>query len=156
VANGDLTPKAILVVEDGVEYIEAFRRLAKGGEAAELVRAGDCEEARAALRARQFDAVFLDVVFDRTPEHRLAGDLAGLLERHGGDRVRAVAELARQQGFHILAAIAESLPSSTRVVMAFDFTASPARLESLQERVPGLEGLPEGAGASEALRRLLR
>jgi CheY-like chemotaxis protein len=137
--------RAILVIEDGREYVEAFARLAAGAGDVELVRAADAEEALAALRTRRFDAVFLDVVFDRTPPERLAGD-----------RALPANELARLQGFQILAAIAPQLPAGTRVVMAFDFSASPGRLETLRERVQGLEGLPEGAGASEALRRLLR
>jgi CheY-like chemotaxis protein len=148
--------RSILVIEDGHEYVEAFSRLATGGGAALLVRAGDAEEAREALLRRIFDAVFVDVVFDRTPPEKLAGDLAAALERHGGDRARAIHELARQQGFQILAALAPDLPPDARVVLAIDFSAAPGRLAALRERVPGLEGLPEGAGASEALARLLR
>jgi hypothetical protein len=136
--------------------VEAFSRLATGGGAVELVRSGDAEEARTELGRRIFDSIFIDVVFDRTPAERLVGDLAAAIERHGGNRGRAVNELARQQGFQILAALAPDIPPDSRVILAFDFTTAPGRLSALRERVPGLEGLPEGAGASEALARLLR
>ncbi len=149
-------PRRILVVEDGSEYVEGFERLAAArGMPAAFSRACDLESALAALASSAHDAVFLDVVFDRTPENRLAGDVEALVARFGGDRARAVRHLATQQGFHVLDALAvrlELLP----VVLAYDFSVEPQRLETLRRRVPFLAGLPDGTSLSSALDLLLR
>jgi CheY-like chemotaxis protein len=136
------TTHRILVVEDGLEYTRALERIAAGR--AELVRAADAEEARRALEGGGFDAVLLDVVFDRIPEERLAGD-----------RERGIDHLARHQGFYVADALAPLLAGGTRVVMAYDFTGDPERLEALRRRLPGLEGLREGTGMEELLARLV-
>ena len=97
----------------------------------------------------------MDVVFDRTPKETLAGDLGALISRFGGDRSRAVRHLEENQGFYILDALAAVLPERMPVVLAFDFTAEPSRLEALRRRIPELTGLQDGASLSEALRVLL-
>lgn len=149
-------PGRILVVEDGREYTDGFARLAAArGVEAEFVRAGGLAQARAALAAGPPDAVFLDVVFDRTPEGDLAGDLNGLVARWGGDRARAVRHLATNQGFYILDALAGAL-AGVRVVLAYDFTGEEKRLEALRERFPRLSGLPDGASLAASLDFLLR
>ena len=135
--------KTLLVVEDGTEYFEAFRRLSRGEEV-DLVRAGDAEEARGVLARRRVDAVFLDVVFDRTPEDRLCGDPA-----------RPAEQRARQQGFYLAAELADVLPAGCRVVIAYDFAAEPGRLAALCEGLPSLEGVEDGAPLSRVLERLL-
>ncbi len=151
--TGDRT---VLVVEDGREYVEGFARLTAARSAAvAFVRAGSLVEARAAIAERAPDAVFLDVVFDRTPESDLAGDLDALVARHGGDRARAVHYLATHQGFYILDALADEL-RNVRVVLAYDFTGEEKRLASLRERFPGLSGLPDGASLAASLEFLLR
>ena len=148
--------RRLLVVEDGREYSEAFRALATRASAPlEVVRAGDLGEARACLDDGGTDAVFLDVVFDRTAPERLAGDPAALIARFDGDRARATRFLADHQGFFVLDALAPRLPRGTRVVLAHDFASEPQRLAALRERVPGLVGLPDGASATDALRLLL-
>ncbi|HQQ79014.1 MAG TPA: response regulator [Thermoanaerobaculia bacterium] len=151
-----MTAARILVVEDGREYVEGFARLAaaKGSDPA-FVHARSLAEAREALREGRPDAVFLDVVFDRTPEAELAGDLDTLVARYGGDRARAVRHLATHQGFYILDALADAL-AGVRVVLAYDFTGEEKRLASLRERVPALSGLPDGASLGTALEDLLR
>ncbi len=151
-----MTAVRILVVEDGREYVEGFAHLAaaKGADAA-FVRAGSLAEAREALRQARPDAVFLDVVFGRTPEAELAGDLDALVARYGGDRARAVRHLATHQGFYVLDALADAL-AGVRVVLAYDFTGEEKRLASLRERVPALSGLPDGASLGTALEDLLR
>jgi len=148
-------PRRILLVEDGREYTDGFTRLAAArGAEAEFVRAGNLAEARAALADGRPDAVFLDVVFDRTPEDALAGDLDGLIERHGGDRAAAIRHLTTNQGFYVLDALADAL-AGVRVVLAYDFTAEPQRLAALRERFPELSGLPDGASLGAALEDLL-
>jgi hypothetical protein len=98
--------------------------------------------------------VFLDVVFDRTPEASLAGDAESLVARFGGDRARAVRHLATHQGFYILDALAPMLTGLT-VILAYDFAAEPQRLEALRRRVPRLSGLQDGASLSQALEMML-
>ena len=149
------TSRRILVVEDGTEYVEGFERLASArGLGIAFTRAGDLEFARAALASGGTDALFLDVVFDRTPEDRLAGDREALVARFGGDRARAVHHLATHQGFYVLDALAPLLPRIP-VVIAYDFAAEPQRLEALRGRVPGLGGLPDGTSLTAALDLLL-
>jgi CheY-like chemotaxis protein len=146
----------VLVVEDGTEYVEGFERLASArGLGIAFSRARDLESARAALTPHGPDALFLDVVFDRTPEDRLAGDAEGLVARFGGDRARAVRHLATHQGFYVLDTLAAFLPRIP-VVLAYDFAAEPQRLEALRGRVPGLRGLPDGTSLTAALDLLLR
>jgi hypothetical protein len=143
--------RKILVIEDGHEYTEAFRRLVGQGPGLELRRAADGGEARRMLAAERIDALFLDVVFDRTPPERLCGDLAPLIARYGGDRRRAERHLAENQGFYLLAEIAPLLPPETPVLLAYDFSAEPGRLAALRERVPSLRDLPDGTPILKAL-----
>lgn len=148
--------RRVLVIEDGTEYTEAFERLSPGlgGPLAAFDRAGSGAEARSRLSATAYSAVFLDVVFDRTPEAVLEGDLPALVHRFGGDRRRAVRQLEELQGFYLLDALAPLLPP-VPVVLAYDFGAEPARLAALRRRVPTLAGLPDGAGLAAALALLL-
>jgi hypothetical protein len=142
-------------VEDGSEYVDGFERFAaaRGAEAV-FVRASDLGSARAALAAERPGAVFLDVVFDRTPEDLLAGDAESLVARFGGDRARAVRHLATNQGFYILDALAPML-EEVPVVLAYDFAGEPRRLEALRRRVPRLSGLRDGSSISQALDTML-
>ena len=140
------------MIEDGFEYTRALERISAG--TAELVRAGDAGEARALLENGPFHAVLLDVVFDRTAPELLVGRDQELMARFGGDRERATDHLARQQGFFIADALAPRLVE-TRVLMAYDFSGDPDRLEALRERLPGLEGIREGTGLDDVLARLL-
>jgi hypothetical protein len=147
--------RTILVVEDGTEYLDAFRRLASGGESVEWLHARDAGAARDLLARHRVDGIFVDVVFDRTAPERLAGDGPALAERYGNDRARRREHLARQQGFYVLAALAPSIGAETRVVLAHDFSGEEIRLEALRRSVPTLEGVAESATTSHVLRRLL-
>ena len=151
-----MTPaRRVLVVEDGSEYVDGFERLAAAHCLdAVFSRARDLESARAALAAERPGAVFLDVVFDRTPEGSLAGDAESLVARFGGDRARAVRHLATHQGFYILDALAPML-TDMPVLLAYDFAVEPQRLEALRRRVPRLSGLEDGASISRALEMML-
>jgi hypothetical protein len=147
----------ILVVEDGHEYSEAFSGLSPstGAGSPEFVRAGDFLEAQTLLEKEgPVDAVFIDTVFDRTPAARLAGDLESAIARFGGDRRRAERHLSENQGFYVLDALAPLLENK-RVVLAFDFSEEPERLEVLRKRIPGLTGVPDGAALSQVVRSLL-
>ena len=151
-----MKPRTILVVEDGTEYVDAFRGLASTGDPSVVwLHASDAAAARRILAEREVDAVFLDVVFDRTPPEALAGDLEGLVRRFGGDRKRALEHLAANQGFYVAAELAGAIPRDARILIAFDFTSDPERLSVLRESLPGLDGVEEGAPATKLLRRLL-
>jgi len=146
--------RTVLVIEDGTEYIEAFHRLAAPESDMEFLRAGCAAEARRALTEGRPDAVFLDVVFDRTPVEELAGDLEELTARFSGDRAAALDHVVRNQGFYVADALAPLVPSGVLVLLAYDFSAEPARLAALREKLPGLEGIRDGTAISELLEKL--
>ena len=133
-----MTRRVVLVVEDGMEYLDAFQRLAPEGGNVELMHALDAAAARQILSVRRVDAIFLDVVFDRTPHEKLAGDY-----------------LAQNQGFYVLADLAPLIAPGVRVLLAHDFASHPARLAALRETVPGLEGVSESTGITQVMGRLL-
>ena len=145
--------RTVLVVEDGTEYTDAFRALA-ASDAVELVRSGDGADARRILAERRVDALFLDVVFDRTPPERLVGSLEEVIRRFGGDRQRAERHLAENQGFYLVSELAPLLPDGVRVVLAYDFSAEPERLAALRERCAQLSGITDGAPISAVLESL--
>lgn len=142
-----MTARTLLVLEDGSEYIEAFRR---GEIRPELsfAPARSFAEASVALERGGIGAVFIDVVFDRVPPGDLVGDLDALIDRYGGDRVRAVRFLSENQGFYLLDALA-TLLDGVPTMLAYDFDDEPERLASLRRRVAGLVGLPAGAAICE-------
>lgn len=148
-------PRVVLIVEDGTEYRDAFRRLSPEGAAVDWLHAPDAAAARRLLAERRVDAVFLDVVFDRTPEETLVGDREALAARYSGDRGRALAYLASHQGFYVAAALAPAIPPGVPVLLAYDFTGDPARLAAIRETIPALEGVEEGSSASRLVDRLL-
>ena len=136
--------RRVLIVEDGTEYHDAFRRLSPAGAdgSVEWLRAPDAAAAKRLLAEGEVDAIFLDVVFDRTPPENLVG---------AGDR----RTLAARQGFHIAADLAAEIPPGVPVLLAYDFTSDPARLAALRETIPALEGVEEGSSASRLVDRLL-
>jgi DNA-binding NtrC family response regulator len=139
-----MSRRVVLVVEDGSEYRDAFRRLAPEGEQVEWLHAPDARTARELLSSRPVDAVFIDLVFDRTPVEALAGD-----------RSRPLEHRVRNQGFYVLDAVAPAIPAASPVLIAYDFASQPARLEALRRVCPRLEGVPESSGAAAILARLL-
>jgi hypothetical protein len=149
-----MSAPVVLVIEDGTEYTEAFGRLSGDVGPVELIRASHAAEARALLATRRVDAVFFDVVFDRTPPERLAGDRGELERRFAGDRARVLERLATHQGFYLLAELAPSIPPEVPVLLAHDFSSEPGRLAALRAAVPGLDGVPESSSTTQILRRL--
>jgi len=148
--------EVLLVIEDGTEYTDAFRRIAAATPSqVEFLRAADGEEARRLLSERVIGAVFLDMVFDRTPPGRLVGDLDHLITRFAGDRARALEHLARNQGFYLVHDLAPAIPAGVPVLLAYDFSSEPERLSLLREKLPSLTGLPDGMPISEVLDSLL-
>lgn len=145
--------RAILVVEDGTEYTEALRSLV-ASDSVELLRAADRDEAARAIADGRVDAVFLDVVFDRTPPERLAGDLEGEIRRFAGDRARAARHLAENQGFYLLDALAPFFEGKMPVVIAYDFSGEPERLAALRAKHANLSGVADGTPISEVFATL--
>ena len=143
----------ILVIEDGAEYCDAFRRLAGGR--ARIVRAGSARAARAIFAGETVAGVFVDVVFDRALPEDLSGDLASLTSRCGGDAERAAKSRVEDQGFFILEDLKELLAGSVPVMLGYDFTHEPERLEELRETFPRLLGAPDPPTASKLLHTLL-
>ena len=134
----------VLVVEDGHEYTSALQRFL--GEEFEFTRAGDGQTALEVLSSNVFDAVFLDMRFDRAP--RLLGDEAALVRRFAGDEQRARRFLEDNQGAYVLAALRAAgcvLP----VVFSYDFDGEPRRFANLSRRHGPLGYLNDTAGPAE-------
>lgn len=144
----------ILVVEDGHEYVENLRRFL--GDEFSFERAGDGPEALERLRDEPWDAVFLDMRFDRAS--RLLGDAAPLVERFAGDEARARSFLEDNQGAYVLAALRDA-GHDQPVLFSYDFDAEPRRWRNLVGRYAPLAYLTDTAGPAEireAIRGLLR
>jgi CheY-like chemotaxis protein len=139
--------RTVLVVEDGTEYSDAFQRLL-ATDSVEVVRAGDRAEAARVLADRRVDALFLDVVFDRTETEHLAGHLDALVRRFGGDRQRAQRHLAENQGFYLFRELAPLLPAEAPIVIAYDFSEEPERLAALRASHGRLSGVADGTPIS--------
>lgn len=136
--------RRVLVVEDGHEYITNLRRFL--GDRFEFVRVGDGYEALAALASGPWDAVLLDMRFDRA--ERLLGDPARITARFAGDAVRARRFLEDHQGTFILAALREA-GHHQPVLFLHDFDGQPRRFANLERRYAPLAFLPDTAGPAE-------
>lgn len=143
----------ILVVEDGHEYVTNLRRFLAPDFT--FTRAGDGEEALALLATEPFEAIFLDMRFDRAP--RLLGDLDEAAARFAGDEGRAKRFLEDNQGTLVLAALREA-GHSQPALFSYDFDGEPRRYRNLERRYGPLAYLPDTAGPAEiraALRALI-
>jgi DNA-binding LytR/AlgR family response regulator len=141
----------VLIVEDGFEYSETLRRFLPD---IEWERAGGGPEALARLAGEAFDAVFLDMRFDRVEEDALLGDLAAVADRFNGDPVQARAFLQDHQGVYVLAALREAghaLPA----LVSYDFGGEPRRWSRLAAEHAPVDYLPDVAGPVEIRSRLL-
>lgn len=143
--------KRILVVEDGSEYSETLGRFL--GNEFEFVRAGSGPRALELLGAGSYDAVFLDMRFDRAPDGELLGDLEAAADRFNGDPVQARRFLEDHQGTYILAALREA-GHVQPVVLSYDFGAEPRRWERLAARYPPIDFLPDVSSPAEVAARL--
>jgi DNA-binding response OmpR family regulator len=146
----------VLVVEDGYEYFDTFRRFLTEGF--EWVRAGAAREALQLIQERSFDAVLLDMCFDRIPPADLLGDVAEAAERFNGDKHKGLRFLQEHQGNYILADLRAS-GCALPVVISYDFDDEPRRWAHLIARFAPLDYLPDNFGprlVEEKLRSLLR
>lgn len=141
----------VLVIEDGLEYSELLQRFLPDGFAWE--RAGSGPAALKRLKEERFDAIFLDMRFDRAPEDELLGDLEEVSDRFNGDPVQARRFLEDHQGNYILAALREAghgLP----VLLSYDFDGEPRRWERLARRFRPVDYLPDNASPADIAERL--
>jgi DNA-binding response OmpR family regulator len=143
--------KRILVVEDGTEYSDTLGRFL--GHAFEFARAGSGPSALERLAAEPYDAVFLDMRFDRAPDGELLGDLDAAADRFNGDPVQARRFLEDHQGTYILAALREA-GHVHPVLMSYDFGAEPRRWERLSARYGPVDYLPDVSSPAEVAARL--
>ena len=130
----------VLVVEDGFEYSQLLERFLSEGFA--WSRAGSGPEALNMLRAQSYDALFLDMRFDRIAQELLFGDLKEVADRFNGDPLQARTFLQNNQGNFILNAIREA-DCKLPVLMSYDFDAEPRRWGHIKEKfapVAYLEG----------------
>lgn len=140
----------ILVVEDGTEYVENLRRFL--GEDFLFERAGDGPEALERLSAERWDAIFLDMRFDRAT--RLVGDLGALVDRFVGDEERARRFLEDNQGAYVLAALREA-GHTQPALFSYDFDGEPRRYRNLEGRYGPLAYLADTAGPAQIREALL-
>lgn len=144
----------ILVIEDGSEYVENLHRFLS--DEFHFERAGDGFDALDRLGAEPWDAIFLDMRFDRSG--RLVGDLDGLVDRFLGDQDRARRFLIDNQGAYVLAALRDA-GHAQPVLFSYDFDGEPRRYRNLESRYGPLAYLADTADPGqirEALRGLLR
>lgn len=141
----------VLVIEDGQEYSDTLGRFLSHVFA--FGRAGSGPEGLKMLADGSWDAVFLDMCFDRIPDEQLLGDRHEAAERFGGDPVRARTFLQQHQGTFVLAAV-RSAGHRLPVLLSYDFSAEPRRFERLVARQGPLDHLPD-PGPAEVERRLL-
>ena len=139
----DARPR-VLVIEDGHEYITNLRRFLDNALA--LQRAGDGPDALQLIENNAFDAIFLDMRFDRA--EALLGDLDALCGRFAGDTARARRFLEDNQGTYILAALREA-GCAVPVIMSYDFDGEPRRFQNLARRYGPLGYLNDTAGPVE-------
>jgi DNA-binding response OmpR family regulator len=139
-----MTTPAVLVVEDGHEYTTNLERFL--GDAFRFVRAGDGEAALAEVSTGAFQAIFLDMRFDRS--ERLLGDLGALVRRFSGDEGRARRFLEDNQGTYVLAALRQA-GCTLPVVFSYDFDGEPRRFANLSRRHGPLAYLNDTAGPAE-------
>ncbi len=137
----------MLVVEDGSEYEEFAKTFL--GDRYDVVSVHSAAEALGALRAGPFDALLVDLRFERAPASVLVGDVESTARRlFGGDRTRALRWIKDQQGTLVLAEIRKA-GFAQRAVFVHDFPEE--RLRNLAKlygdvhAVPGFDAAAIGA-----------
>lgn len=136
----------VLVIEDGEEYSRLLGRFLV--QHFVFVRAGDGPEALALLSTGAYDAVFLDMRFDRAAPERLLGDRAEAAARFGGDAERAQRFLEDNQGTYILAAL-RGAGCTLPVLLSYDFDGEPRRWRNLAQAWAPIAYLGDNAGPDE-------
>ena len=134
----------LLIVEDGYEYSETMGRYL--GTDVELGRAGDGPNALAMLSASSWDAVFMDMRFDRS--ERLLGEDEAMRGRFAGDTVRVRRFLERHQGAYIADAI-RAAGHRTPILFSYDFGRESTRWAHLVGRLGRVAYIHDTAGPAD-------
>jgi CheY-like chemotaxis protein len=140
----------VLVIEDGSEYVETLGRFLPD---IRWERAGSGPEGIDRLREGSFEAVFLDMRFDRVAADRLLGDLEATADRFNGDPVQARQYLEDHQGLFVLAALREA-GFTVPVLLSYDFGPEPRRWDKLAARHAPVDFLPDNASPADIASRL--
>lgn len=141
----------VLVIEDGFEYSETLSTfLAEGFD---WERAGSGPAALELLESRTYDAVFLDMRFDRVPLSELLGDMEATSDRFNGDDVQARAHLEDHQGLYVLAALRKA-GHTVPVLVSYDFDDEPGRWERIAARQGPVDYLPDNASPADIASKL--
>jgi len=146
-------PKTVLIVEDGDEYLENLSRFEPGPR---YLQAHGGRQALELLAAHDVALVYLDMRFDRIPEHDLLGDRPSVERSHGGDSARALRYLARNQGLFILQALREAGHAHLPVILAYDFSSELPRFNHLARLHPSLTWVPDAITPDEIRARMQR
>jgi CheY-like chemotaxis protein len=140
---------AVLIVEDGDEYLRTLSRFVPGPRYRQVRSAAAALEA---LRTGGVDLVYLDMRFDRIPLGDLVGDHGEATRRCNGDPARGWRHLQDHQGLYILDHLVREGFGGVPVVLACDFSQEPRRLEHLRRRVPRLHWVGEAVTPVEVHR----
>ena len=140
----------VLIIEDGFEYSETLGRFLSD---VAWTRAGSGPDALVRLADEAFDAVFLDMRFDRVEDDALLGDVASVADRFNGDPVQARAFLQDHQGVYVLAALREA-GHTLPVLVSYDFGGEPRRWSRLSGSHAPVDYLPDVAGPTDVRSRL--
>ena len=143
----------VMVVEDGLEYSQTLERFLS--EDFQWIREGSGPAALDRLGLESFDALFLDMRFDRVPPDRLLGDFDRVADQFNGDPLQARQFLEDHQGNYILAAVRDA-GFQVPVLLSYDFDGEPRRWARLAERYPPVDYLPDNASPSDISDRLRR
>ncbi len=141
----------VLVIEDGHEYIDTLSRFLPDDFT--WKRAGSGAVGLTEIASGEFDAVFLDMRFDRVPDDALLGDLAATADRFNGDLARARHFLQENQGTLVLSAI-RSAGHTIPVLLSYAFDEEPRRWKRLSASMGPVDYVPDAAGPSDIALRL--
>lgn len=141
----------VVVIEDGFEYSETLARFLPDGFQWE--RAGNGAEGLRMLEGGGYDAVFLDMRFDRVQPGELLGDLESTADRFNGDPVQAQQFLEDHQGLFVLAAIREH-GLQVPVLLSYDFDGEARRWERIAERQGPVDYLADNASPADIAAKL--
>lgn len=148
-----LTGRAVLIVEDGDEYLESMANFVPGPR---YVQARSAAAALARLAAEPVDLIYLDMRFDRIPRADLVGDHAAATRARNGDPQRGWRFLQNNQGLYILDALARAGHGAIPTLISYDFSREPARWRRLAARHPALVWVSDAIGPEDIRALMLR
>ncbi len=146
-------PVAVLVVEDGDEYLTNLSTFVAEGFSYRQAKCGT--DACRMVAEQPTDLVYLDMRFDRIPEGELLGNMVELVARFNGDVARARRFQQDNQGLFVLRALRDAGWVGP-VILSYDFGPEERRFQALSVRDPGLGYCPDYADATTIRAAILR